>query len=1666
MRRMAAALVALVGCDVGAFRRASTTRHALEVTVSGDGAITSAPPGVACPGDCTHEFEEGTTVTLTASSAAGQRLDGWSGDCSGAGACAVEMTRSRRVTARFVAANSCSVRLAGDGAGRVVSDVPGIDCGEDCNQAFAAGVRVELTPTAGPRSVFTGWSGACSGTDACVVTAGASCVVTATFTAQEISVDTAAIVVGEGATRTVPFVLKVPPVSTVTVHVASTDDDALSVDPATFVLGPSDFRTPHSVTLTGVQDADAVSEAGRLTFTSTRAPTVAIDFTVTDDDRQSIVVSARTITVDERSATSFEVHLAAEPVPTATVTLATGDGLTVEPRALHFGPSDYDTAQTVTVRSLGDPDLEDHVGAVTLDTGGAEPVEIGVTVRDVDVQAVLLGATSATIAEGATDMLSVRLAAQPTGTATVTFTARDTGVVTIDPGTVTFDASNWSAPRTIDLTAEHDADARDERTVVFVETPGAATVTATVVIEDDDLWTLTVSAANGGTVTSTPAGVDCGSTCAADFDDGVQVELIASPNRGYSFAGWTGDCSGVGSTCEVRMDADHTVFASFSLINPTDCGAADLCDTGERALNGSSPVAGDDLSVGGWTELPGSNASRSYSDTFARSGGLSMRLSGYNGAGIRSAFGRATTEVTAEVWYRAEDAGGDELRISGPGGYVRILTQDFCGSTAPFMYGFVDPTGRSGHVLPIPNAPPLVQGVWYRFRIEIAGRDVRLSVYDGQTSAQAGLTLDTHAEFDAVQMTVDRCGANMDATSYWDDLAVVLDPSLVAHWSYENGVGMGVPDDAQDHEGALTGNAIYEAGRFGRALRFDGGTHVVVPFAQGLVGSEGFTFSTWIKPDALVGGNRIVLNGDCNGGSARSLYLVRVDPDGNAEFTLERTPLPSTIEAALPDTEWHHVAAVWDPSEAADNQRLYLDGALISVATFAGPLDRLADQLQLGAGASCAGGSASELFAGALDETKLFSRALDASEVAFEAAPYGRWLPMSTVDAPSGRYGHNGIWTGREYYAWGGTTGGTTSPRYDPASDAWSSINRDPPAPTGRSHFPMPWTGRELVVWSGASGTSDGARFDPDADTWTSMSQVGAPQGRFAHTGVWTGREIVFWGGEPRHEDGGRYDPRSDTWRGVSTTAAPPGLSFYDSQQALWTGREVLFWGGWYQRQAYQGGGRYDPVADEWRSISTVGQLGPRWGAPYVWTGKEVLYWGGLNNTGAGCDPCGDGAAYDPSDDSGGWRPMSTVDAPLPRGSHGAAWTGRELFVWGGHAPGTRLADGARYDPRSDRWGAVETVGAPIARSQFPAVWTGREVIVWGGNPDSGTDTNTGARYYPPRAIRHWDALATDNQPTPRTTAAVHWTGRELIVWGGFEDGVQVDGGGIWDADTERWTATSTVGQPPPLRAFVSVWTGRKMLIWGGANPQGGLTNQGWAYDPTLDEWSAMSTVDAPAPREVHAGVWTGRELVVWGGAWPSADGSGGRYDPTTDTWLPTQLPGPNPRSRHKAVWTGREMVVLEGTRPGGHRYDPHLDNWRSVSDTNAPSRRHDFTMIWTGREVIVWGGTQSGQGTQADGGRYDPRTNTWTPIPADNRFAATKHAAVWTGSHMVIWGGWNTENLATGGRYDPRDGSWTPTLDRHAPSPRVDHHAVWTGRELMIWGGTSTNPDGAKYVP
>ncbi len=207
-------------------------------------------------------------------------------------------------------------------------------------------------------------------------------------------------------------------------------------------------------------------------------------------------------------------------------------------------------------------------------------------------------------------------------------------------------------------------------------------MTATFVL---DQHTLTVSAAGSGTgtVTSSPAGINCGSTCAHAYDYLTSVTLTASASTGSTFAGWSGGgCSGTG-TCAVSMMAASLVTATFTLSQYTL--TVGMAGTGRGTVT-SNPAGitcgGTCAHAYGYLSSVTLTASASTGSTFAGWSG-----SGCSGTGTCTVSVASASLVTATFTLNQYT-----LTVAMAGAGSGTVTSDpagiSCGATCAYAYDY------------------------------------------------------------------------------------------------------------------------------------------------------------------------------------------------------------------------------------------------------------------------------------------------------------------------------------------------------------------------------------------------------------------------------------------------------------------------------------------------------------------------------------------------------------------------------------------------------------------------------------------------------------------------------------------------------------------------------------------------------------------------------------------------------------------------------------------------------------------------------------------------------------------------------------------------------------------------------------------------------------------
>jgi hypothetical protein len=209
------------------------------------------------------------------------------------------------------------------------------------------------------------------------------------------------------------------------------------------------------------------------------------------------------------------------------------------------------------------------------------------------------------------------------------------------------------------------------------------------------------------------------------------------------------------------------------------------------------------------------------------------------------------------------------------------------------------------------------------------------------------------------------------------------------------------------------------------------------------------------------------------------------------------------------------------------------------------------------------------------------------------------------------------VWTGREFFYWGGETdeGGVQHADgavYEPSSRTWRPLPRGPLAL--RSSAAAVWSGGEVLVWGGQARDGewgDGAGFDPVTDEWRLLPPSPLSP-RVPVTAVWTGRELIVWGDESRsgratQREGAAYDPSANRWRLLPL--APMG---FNQAEGIWTGTEMIVFGSRLDGDnradtEHAQGMAYEPEANAWRVIAGY-PLSPQ-ASSALWTGEEVVAW-------------------------------------------------------------------------------------------------------------------------------------------------------------------------------------------------------------------------------------------------------------------------------------------------------------------------------------------------------------------------------------------------------------------------------------------------------------------------
>jgi hypothetical protein len=190
------------------------------------------------------------------------------------------------------------------------------------------------------------------------------------------------------------------------------------------------------------------------------------------------------------------------------------------------------------------------------------------------------------------------------------------------------------------------------------------------------------------------------------------------------------------------------------------------------------------------------------------------------------------------------------------------------------------------------------------------------------------------------------------------------DPTLAAHWAFDETEGMVVADSAGDNNGYAIGDPVWqpEGGLVNGALQLDGVDDYVITGAPPNLAERQFSVLAWIK-GGLPGQVIMSQQGAAN--------WLMADDEGNLMTELngsERSAGPLQTQAIITDGEWHRIGLVWDSS----NRILYVDDVAVAQDTQIG-LEASSSGLYIGCGKAMDAGT---FLSGLIDDVRIYNRAI------------------------------------------------------------------------------------------------------------------------------------------------------------------------------------------------------------------------------------------------------------------------------------------------------------------------------------------------------------------------------------------------------------------------------------------------------------------------------------------------------------------------------------------------------------------------------------------------------------------------------------------------------------------------------------------------------------------
>ncbi|MEE2902721.1 MAG: hypothetical protein VYC39_10335 [Myxococcota bacterium] len=305
---------------------------------------------------------------------------------------------------------------------------------------------------------------------------------------QKIELTPNALSIPEGTSGELTVELAYQPEQDVTIGFAASNPIALSFQPTSIRLTPTNYNVPQVVKITAADDLNVANESHAVTAFAPNIADATAAVIVPDTDIQSIVLDQTALNLVEGRTQDIAISLAFEPSSTLTVNVQSSDSqrISVQPTAFTFTPTNYATPQVLQLVGANDSDLADESITITASRIGLRNQTIAVSYIDDDQQQIQTSTNTITMAETSSTSVTVRLAFEPPTNTIVTVISSAPAGLSVQPSQLNFTPQNYDQPQSLQLNALDDPDILDIQTNVTLSSPGAGNHLVDILIEDDD----------------------------------------------------------------------------------------------------------------------------------------------------------------------------------------------------------------------------------------------------------------------------------------------------------------------------------------------------------------------------------------------------------------------------------------------------------------------------------------------------------------------------------------------------------------------------------------------------------------------------------------------------------------------------------------------------------------------------------------------------------------------------------------------------------------------------------------------------------------------------------------------------------------------------------------------------------------------------------------------------------------------------------------------------------------------------------------------------------------------------------------------------------------------------------------------------------------------------